>query len=321
MSDAVTLEVRSLDVVYPARRGQPAVRAVSDVSFDLRKGETLALVGESGCGKSTLAKAILRLGPITKGSATLRANDASWPLHDLEGRALRRARRHFQVVFQDPLASLDPRWTAQDSIEEALRAHRLPRRGRAAQLLEDVGLDRALAERFPHQVSGGQRQRITLARALAPDPDLLILDEAVSALDVSLRAQVINLLARLQRERELAMLFITHDLAVVRALAHRVAVMYLGRLVEIAPRETLLESPRHPYTRALLDAAPLPDPEAERARRAEHRPLAGEPPRPTEDLAGCAFASRCPIVEARCHSELPPLRSRGDGIEVRCHLA
>lgn len=319
---APVLTVRDLHLSYPARGATGVVHAVRGVDLDVAAGEVVALVGESGCGKSSLARAILQLRRPDAGRVVLQAPAGPLPLHELRGDALRRARRWMQVVFQDPYASLDPRMSIGDTVAEPLRAFGLARgsesRKRVASLLERVGLGSALASRFPHELSGGQRQRVGIARALAPEPRIVILDEAVSALDVSLRAQVLNLLLDLRRDLDLAMLFITHDLAVVRALADRVAVMYLGELVEVAPRDTLLRMPRHPYTRALLDAVPVADPIRQAGRTGAA--LSGEPPSQESVPRGCGFANRCPLAEERCTSERPRMRAV-DATAVSCHLA
>lgn len=320
---AALLEVENLCVRFPVRRswlGQPRgwVRAVEDVSFTLEAGETVGLVGESGCGKSSLGRAIVRLNEPASGRIRLKGQE----LTGLRGAALRACRRHLQMVFQDPAGSLDPRFTVGRSLAEALDIHRLAplpeqRAGRIASLLEAVGLDASLTGRYPHEFSGGQRQRIGIARALAVEPDLIVCDEPVSALDVSVQAQVVNLLQDLQRDRGLAYLFIAHDLAVVEHLSHRVLVMYLGRVVESAPARTLLGAPRHPYTQALISAVPVVDP----ATRRQRRVLPGETPSPLAPPPGCPFHPRCPVAERRCREERPGLRERTPGHHVACHLA
>jgi oligopeptide/dipeptide ABC transporter ATP-binding protein len=316
------LEVRDLVKRFEGgglfRGARGTVHAVNGVSFEMTPGETLGLVGESGSGKSTVGRAILRLTEKTSGEVRFDGVD----VYQLSGRELRTLRRRMQIVFQDPYSSLDPRVMAGGAVAEGLEIHRLlPKaeiRGRVADLLQEVGLDPSFAEKFPHECSGGQRQRIGIARALAVDPAFLVCDEPVSALDVSVQAQVLNLLADLQRRRGIAFLFIAHDLAVVRQLAHRIAVMYFGRIVELAPTDALIRSPRHPYTQALLSAVPVPDPGRQRTRIV----LRGDPPKPTELPPGCPFASRCfhPMKDARCVSERPLLRVV-EGSEVACHYA
>jgi oligopeptide/dipeptide ABC transporter ATP-binding protein len=294
------------------------VYAVNGVSLELAPGETLGLVGESGSGKSTVGRLVLRLTEPTAGSVRFDGVD----LYSLGGKALRSLRRRMQIVFQDPYSSLDPRMRAGPAIAEGLEIHRLvpvaERAARVEALLTEVGLDPSFTEKFPHECSGGQRQRIGIARALALDPAFLVCDEPVSALDVSVQAQVLNLLADLQRRRGLAYLFIAHDLAVVRQLAHRIAVMYFGRIVEQAQTEAVIRSPRHPYTQALLSAVPEPDPARQRVRIV----LKGDPPKPTDRPGGCPFVSRCfhRLKSARCGSELPPLRPVGQTL-VACHYA
>jgi oligopeptide/dipeptide ABC transporter ATP-binding protein len=317
------LEVQNLRVHFPVKQGVFArvrghVRAVDDVSLTVAAGETVGLVGESGCGKTTLGRAVIRLVEPTGGTIRFEGED----LTRLRGTALRAKRRHFQMIFQDPFSSLNPRLTVGESIGEALDLHRLTptreaRRQRIGELLAGVGLDAAHAERFPHEFSGGQRQRIGIARALAVEPRLIVCDEPVSALDVSVQAQVVNLLQDLQRDRGLAYLFISHDLAVVEHLSHRIVVMYLGRIVEVGPAKELCRTPRHPYTRALISAVPVVDPDAKRQRII----LAGDVPSPIHPPGGCPFHPRCPVAEARCRTEVPPLRETGAGRQVACHLA
>ena len=320
MSELV-LDVRDLAVHYRVARGGagPALlRAVEDVSFSLHRGQTLGIVGESGSGKSSIARALLRLVPAASGRALFRGTD----LLALEGDALRQARRHVQMVFQDPLASLDPRMTVEQIVTEPLRVF-APRLGRgqrralALAMLGRVGLGSEHLARFPHEFSGGQAQRIGIARALILEPELVVCDEPLSALDVSIKSQISNLLKDLQQELGLALLFISHDLAAVRFSCDAVLVLYLGRVMELAPRDALFATPRHPYTRALLDAVPLPDPRAARARRAS--PLPGELPSPLAPPSGCVFRTRCPLAEARCAHTAPPLRPVGAG-QVACHL-
>jgi peptide/nickel transport system ATP-binding protein len=319
------LEVHGLKKHYPARRGlfsgaRGVVRAVDGVSFSIAPGETLSLVGESGCGKSTVGRSILRLVPPTAGEVWL----GGTRIDRLPTPQLRPLRRQMQVVFQDPFSSLNPRLRVRDILAEPLRNFGLARRGRAldeqlVELLETVRLPADALGRYAHEFSGGQRQRIGIARALAPGAALLICDEAVSALDVSVKAQIVNLLAELQARLGLALLFISHDLAIVEHLTHRVAVMYLGRIVELADRDTLFAAPRHPYTRALLSAVPLPDPAAARNRIV----LRGDVPSPLDPPPGCHFHTRCPYAFDRCRSEPPALRSFGNDERphlVACHL-
>jgi oligopeptide/dipeptide ABC transporter ATP-binding protein len=292
------------------------VRAVEDVSFTLRTGETIGLLGESGCGKTTLGRAILRLGPVTAGSIHFNGTDIT----RLEGRVLREHRRQFQMIFQDPFSSLNPRFTVGQIVGEPLEVHRLvkdstTRDRRISELLESVGLDSRLVDRFPHEFSGGQRQRIGIARALAVEPQLIVCDEPVSALDVSVQAQVVNLLQDLQKQRGLAYLFISHDLAVVEHLAHRILVMYLGQVLEEAPASVLCQQPLHPYTQALVSAIPTVDPASKRRRIV----LLGDPPSPLSPPSGCPFHPRCPMVQPRCRIEAPVLRDLGDGRRVACH--
>lgn len=317
------LEVHDLCVHFPVGSrlmgGQRnALRAVDGVSFTLSAGETLGLVGESGCGKTTMGRAIVRLVEPTAGRVRFDGED----LTALRGAELRSRRRQFQMIFQDPFNSLNPRMTVGAIIGEALEIHRLAadapgRRRRVSALLEAVGLETAHAERYPHEFSGGQRQRIGIARALAVEPRLIVCDEPVSALDVSVQAQIINLLADLQRERGLAYLFISHDLAAVEHLSHRVLVMYLGRIVESAPAKALVREPRHPYTQALISAVPVLDPRAKPARII----LAGDVPSPLTPPPGCPFHPRCPVAEARCRVEVPALREILPGHAAACHLA
>jgi oligopeptide/dipeptide ABC transporter ATP-binding protein len=299
------------------RKG-PVVRAVDGVTFEVGRGETLGLVGESGCGKSSVGRTILRLQEPTAGSAKFDGQD----VFGLDKKNLRNLRKRMQIVFQDPYSSLDPRMTVGDSIAEGLEIHSLvPKAGipdRVAALLDEVGLDRSYAERYPHEFSGGQRQRVGIARALAVEPSFIVCDEPVSALDVSVQAQVINLLMDLQARRGLSYLFIAHDLAVVRQIAHRIAVMYLGRIVETGPTEDVLTNPRHPYTQALLSAVPVPDPEGQHLRIV----LPGEPPSPSSPPSGCRFHPRCfhPKKNGLCVAEEPRLRQLS-GVTVACHYA
>jgi oligopeptide/dipeptide ABC transporter ATP-binding protein len=298
--------------------GVKTVFAVNGVSFQVAPGETLALVGESGCGKSTVGRTVLRLLEPTSGRVTFEGRDLS----GVPRKQMRSLRRRMQIVFQDPYSSLNPRLTIGASVAEGLEIHRLvpqaelPRR--VSSLLQEVGLDPGMADRYPHEFSGGQRQRIGIARALAVEPTFLVCDEPVSALDVSVQAQILNLFVDLQRRRGLAYLFIAHDLAVVRQIAHRVAVMYLGVIVEEGQAETVIGRPRHPYTSALISAVPVPDPERQRMRIV----LPGDPPSPTVRPPGCPFHSRCfhPSKNQRCVQETPPLREV-DGRLAACHYA
>ncbi len=321
MSTRPLLECNVLTKHFPLRspllgRAVGAVHAVDDVTFAVERGQTLSLVGESGCGKSTVGRMILRLVDPTAGEIYLGGER----IDQLGGRRLRPLRRRVQVIFQDPFSSLDPRMSVGDIIAEPLRSFGLARGAevgkRVAELLDRVRLPRDAATRRPHEFSGGQRQRIGIARALAPGADLLVCDEAVSALDVSVKAQVVNLLCELQAELGLAMLFISHDLAIVEHMTHRVAVMYLGKLVENADRRSLFGDPRHPYTRALLSAVPVPDPDATRRRIV----LSGDVPSPVDPPKGCRFHTRCPYVFDRCRSEEPKLRPAGPDRTVACHL-
>jgi len=319
------LEVRDLHVHFPIKKGLVfdrtvgAVRAVDGVDLTIPRSTTLGLVGESGCGKSTVGKAILRLVPLTAGTVTF----DNLELSALRNEELRRARRHVQMIFQDPYASLNPRQNVESIITEPIRTHQL-RTGAAVhqrvnELLDSVGLPRGAASRYPHEFSGGQRQRIGIARALAAEPDLIIADEPVSALDVSIQAQVINLLADLQEQLGLTYLLISHDLAVVRHISDTVAVMYLGAIVETAPAEALYTNPRHPYTLALLSAVPVPDPVVEDSR---HRMvLQGDLPSPSNPPSGCRFHTRCVYAQSRCEQDRPVLRELAPGHQVACHFA
>jgi oligopeptide/dipeptide ABC transporter ATP-binding protein len=314
------LAVENLTKHYPVRKGVlrrtvGQVRAVDGVSFAIEEGETLGLVGESGCGKSTVARAVLRLIEPTAGRIRLGGRDIT----ALGKAALRPYRRQMQIIFQDPFASLNPRMTAGDIVAEPLRIHGLgdaaERRQRVAALFEQVGLGPQQMRSYPHEFSGGQRQRICIARALALDPSLIVADEPVSALDVSIQAQVINLMMELQREKRLSYLFIAHDLAVVEHISARVAVMYLGRIVEQAPKRELFLRPLHPYTEALLAAVPVPNPRLKRRKR--H--VQGDVPSPLNPPNGCHFHTRCPYAEARCRIEAPVLQEVSPGRLVACH--
>ena len=320
------LEVDQLCKEFPIRSGllqreTGRVRAVQDVSFTVGRGETLALVGESGCGKTTVARCILRALPPTSGAIRFTPRPgATVDLAPLSRRELRPLRRHMQMIFQDPYASLNPRMMVGDIIAEPLLVNGVPaaeRQARVRSLLDLVGLPAAARTRFPHAFSGGQRQRIGIARALALDPTLVVADEPVSALDVSVQAQIINLLLDLQDRLGLSMLFVAHDLGVVRHVSDRVAVMYVGRMVEIAPTASIYVRPRHPYTEALLAAVPKADP----TLRDTGEPLLGEVADPAHPPPGCAFHPRCPHAEARCRVELPTLREVAPGNWSACHRA
>ncbi len=306
-----------LATTNPFVRAKPVVRAVDGVSFTVAEGETLGLVGESGCGKSTVGRLVLNLLPATSGEVRFGGRD----LLGLDGAAMRKARKDLQIIFQDPNASLNPRMTVEEIILEPLYAQgarRTPElRAYAAQLLEMVGLPARFRKRHPHQFSGGQRQRIGIARAIAPKPRLVVCDEAVSALDVSVQAQVINLMQDLKDEMGMSYLFIGHDLAVVRHIADRIAVMYLGRIVETAPRDALFERPMHPYTQALMAAVPVAHP---RLRRPRDR-VRGELPSPLSPPSGCHFHPRCPFAQDICRVQAPVLRTMAEGHEASCHFA
>ncbi|MEP1122663.1 MAG: ABC transporter ATP-binding protein [Ilumatobacter sp.] len=315
------LRVDRLEVSFTQKRGLFArrrVRAVDDVSFTIGIGETLGLVGESGSGKSTTANAIVRLLEPDAGTIELGGVDIT----HMSQRTLRPLRARMQMVFQDPYSSLDPSMVVGDSIAEPIRLHdgmsRAIRDERVVDLLESVGLAAHHRDRYPYEFSGGQRQRVAIARALAANPDLIVLDEAVSALDVSTQNQVINLVEDLRERLGLAYLFIAHDLSVVRHISHRVAVMYLGALVEVGPVERVYERPAHPYTEALLSAVPVPDPVRQRSR--DRIVLPGDPPDPSAPPAGCRFHTRCAYVMDRCRTEIPPVVAVEGGGEVRCHL-
>jgi oligopeptide transport system ATP-binding protein len=298
------------------RRGVGTVRAVDGVSLTLRQGEILGLVGESGCGKSTLGRTILQLLPASEGTVVLGGRNLS----ALRGAELRAARADFQMIFQDPYASLNPRMTVFDTLAEAIRAHRevsadeLP--ARVAALMEKVGLAPRFQRKYPHEFSGGQRQRIAIARALAVEPKLIVADEPVSALDVSIQAQIINLLAKLSRELGLTLVFISHDLSVVRHISDRIAVMYLGKIVELGPAAEVFDRPLHPYAQALVSAVAVPDPVKAKARK--RIVLAGDPPSPLNPPAGCAFHPRCSHATEACKATVPVLEPLSAGREVAC---
>jgi oligopeptide transport system ATP-binding protein len=320
----VLLKVENLKKHFPIRRGilqrqVGAVKAVDGVNFDVRKGETLGLVGESGCGKSTTGRVILQLYSATDGRVFFNGQD----LTRLKGETLRRMRAQMQMIFQDPYASLNPRMTVGEIIGEPMEIHGLAagseKTERVRQLLQVVGLNPFFASRFPHEFSGGQRQRIGIARALALNPSFIVCDEPISALDVSIQAQVVNLLEDLQKDRGLTYLFIAHDLSMVRHIADRVAVMYLGRIMELSTREEVYSDPLHPYTQALLSAVPVPDPAVEAKR--QRIILTGDVPSPANPPTGCVFHTRCPIAQDECSQRVPEWREVRPGHWVACHFA
>ena len=326
MSDNNTLlDVQNLKMYFPITQGIIIqrhigdIKAVDDISFSIRAGETMGLVGESGCGKSTTGRAILQLYRPTDGRVYFKGEE----LTELKGEALRRMRREMQMIFQDPYASLNPRMTVGNIIGEPLEVHSIysskaERRERVQELLRIVGLNPYFVNRYPHEFSGGQRQRIGVARALAVNPEFIVCDEPISALDVSIQAQIINLLEDLQAELGLTYLFIAHDLSVVRHISDRIAVMYLGKLAELSDREELYENPLHPYTQALLSAVPIPDPVIEEKR--QRIILEGDVPSPANPPKGCNFSTRCPRVMDVCHEVDPEFKDVGGGHWVACHL-
>jgi oligopeptide transport system ATP-binding protein len=324
MEDNVLLKVENLVQYFPIRRGVLQkvvgyVHAVDDVSFEIKKGETLGLVGESGCGKTTTGRSILQLYKPTSGKVYFDGIN----LVDLHGEKLRVLRKRIQMIFQDPYASLNPRMTVEEIIAEPLKIHKIVEssktRDRVKELLELVRLNPAYIDRYPHEFSGGQRQRIGVARALALNPDLIVCDEPISALDVSVQAQIVNLLEDLQEEIGLTYLFIAHDLSVVRHISNRVAVMYLGVIMELADRDDLYAQPLHPYTKALLSAVPIPDPVIEEKRKRVI--LEGDVPSPVNPPSGCRFRTRCPIAKEICAQERPEWREINPGHFVACHFA
>ena len=331
MSDAPLVQVIDLKVHFPVTRGAllrkqiGAVRAVDGVSFEVKRGETVGLVGESGCGKSTTGRALMRLIEPTAGKVLFAGED----LLALKGKALRARRRHFQMIFQDPYGSLNPRMMVGEIIAEPLKTYATGTRneiaGQVKGLMQQCGLSPRHLHRYPHEFSGGQRQRIAIARALALNPAFIVADEPVSALDLSIRAQILNLMVELQRDLKLTYLFISHDLAAVRHLSDRIAVMYLGTIVEWAPAAAIYKRPSHPYTQALISAVPLPDPAAERTR--QRIVLPGDVPSPLDPPSGCRFHPRCPLYlkldaaqQGRCRGEEPKLRDVGDGRATACHF-
>ncbi|WP_164215283.1 dipeptide ABC transporter ATP-binding protein [Virgibacillus sp. YIM 98842] len=320
MTATPLVEVKNIKKYFPVKKGilglkKSYVKAVDDVSFTIHKGETLGLVGESGCGKSTTGRLIMSLLDATEGQIYFEGNEIT----TLSDNEIRKARRDFQMIFQDPYASLNPRMMVKDIINEPLIVHGFEpkeRMKRVKELLEVVGLNAYHADRYPHQFSGGQRQRIGIARALAVSPKLIIADEPVSALDVSIQSQILNLLKDLQNSFDLTYLFIAHDLSVVEHISDRVGVMYLGKIVEIADKKTLYKDPQHPYTKSLLSAVPIPDPKLKRERII----LKGDIPSPASPPSGCTFHTRCPLATEVCKKEVPKLRETSDGHYVSCHL-
>jgi len=321
MSTAPLLRVRGLKKHFPVGEWKikglaETVKAVDGIAFDMHHGETLGIVGESGCGKSTVARLVLRLIPETEGRVIFEGQD----VFALNRRRLRRLRKKMQIVFQDPFSSLDPRKTIRNIIGEPLNVHRVgtrrEREKRVQELMERVGISSQWASRYPHEFSGGQRQRVVVARALALNPSLIICDEPVSALDVSIQAQVLNLLKNLQKEFGLTYLFISHDLSVVKHISKNIAVMYLGKIIELAANDDLFDEPLHPYTQALLSALPVPDPKRIKKRVL----LKGDVPNPIDPPAGCRFHTRCPVAMPRCSQEEPVFRRVGADRMVACHL-
>jgi oligopeptide/dipeptide ABC transporter ATP-binding protein len=318
--EVVILRAENVVKEYPIRGTRQSLRAVAGVTIELERGETLGIVGESGCGKSTLARLLVRLEQPTSGRIEFEGTD----LAGISGRTLRERRRRIQMVFQDPYASLDPRQRVGSAIGEVLRVHGLvegpaAERRRVLELLQMVGLAQAHVHRHPHELSGGQRQRVSIARSLAAEPTVLVLDEPVSALDVSVRAEVMNLLASLRDRLGLSYVFISHDLSMVRQLSDRIAAMYLGRVVETGPWDTVLEEPLHPYTRALVETMPVADPEREAGRI--EAPIRGEVPNPAAPPPGCPFHPRCPLAEPVCREARPPLEELRPRHEAACHVA
>lgn len=323
MSEPI-LSVKNLKVHFPIKTGLPLlskthlVKAVDDVSFDLYKGETLGLVGESGCGKSTLGRAILQLIKPTGGKVLFEGHELT--NHSQE--QMRKARQYMQMIFQDPFSSLNPRMTIEDIVAEPLRTFNIVQgldlRKKVQELLRRVGMDPRYIRRYPHEFSGGQCQRIGIARALALNPKIIIADEPISALDVSIQAQILNLMEELQKELGLTYIFIAHDLAAVHHISDRIAVMYLGKVVELSDAETIIRAPKHPYTKALIQAVPVPNPAIEKKRM--HVGLKGDVPSPINPPSGCTFHTRCPVAIDRCKTEIPELRDLTSTHKASCHL-
>lgn len=312
------LEVKGLKKYFKA--GKNTLKAVDDVSFYIRKGETLGVVGESGCGKTTCGRTVLGLYDRTEGAVLYRGED----VHQMKGKARQSFTKHAQIIFQDPYASLDPKMRIYDIVAEGIRAHNLLKskkeiRERVEELLVTVGLDKQYGERFVHEFSGGQRQRIGIARALAVEPEFIVCDEPISALDVSVQAQIVNLLGRLQKEKGLTYMFIAHDLSMVKYISDRVMVMYLGKVVEITASNQLYANPMHPYTKALLSAIPIPDPKVEEAKN--RIKMGGDIPSPIDPPAGCRFRNRCKYATERCRTEEPKLRMVENEHYVACHMS